>query len=163
MYRDDSDLRVSFTCSNKFNTESSSDGFYIYLFDKIIEGNGYTTLYLKVEFNNAKTGKTVPFLWPGETEYGEKLGYCLNPFGKNGNNYKFKALKMCPKDYEVAETSSGLTGITKVDINKLLNDLYIPICVKYNFETREFVWFIKCDYRYNICPNNDGNIRLVQT
>lgn len=145
-----SKLTATFTCSNKFKQDAASDGFYLYLFDKVVEGNKFTKLFLKVEFNNAKTGKTVPLLWPGETGYNQS-GYDISSNTINGPRGDMKWLKTCPKHYDDG---------TKTNVANLLNDLYIPIGVKYNYETNEYVWFIICDYRYNICPKNDGNITL---
>ncbi len=135
VYTSNSGLKASFSCTNKFNQDASSDGFYLYLFDKVVNGNNFTTLYLKVEFNNAKMGKTVPLLWPGESG---------------------KKLKDPPVHYM---TESSTTG-AKVNLKGLLNDLYIPIGVKYNFQTNEFVWFIIAKYYTNISKKRDGNIRL---
>lgn len=167
VFNDGSELKASFTCANKFKQDASSDGFYLYLFDKVVEGDVYTTLYLKVEFNNAKTGKTVPLMWPGETDE-VSSGYYINDgvysgtttsrnWGGNGSK---PYLKKCPVNYVTTYTENG-KKTKEINSQKLLNDLYIPIGVKYNFKTNEYNWFIINHKRVNICPNNDGNIKLV--
>ena len=163
VYREESGLKASFTCTNKFNSSASSDGFYAYLFDTTVQGSNYTQLYLKVEFNNAKTGKTVPFIWPGETnnsgdgytligDYNSDITITDTRNGKNGSKW----LKKCPQNF-IEDTSYG----SQPKMVELLNSLYIPIGVKYNFITKEYVWFILNTTRANICPLMDGNLKLV--
>ena len=60
--------------TNEYDKTKSSEGFNIYLFrddvdikDKDSEDNekSYRTIYMKVEFNHAGNGKTIPMiLWP---------------------------------------------------------------------------------------------------
>lgn len=54
---------------NEFNNLSSSEGFNLYLFaddaDIKDKGKNYRTIYMKVEFNHAGNGKTIPMvMWP---------------------------------------------------------------------------------------------------
>ena len=54
---------------NEFNNLASSEGFNLYLFgddaDLKDDGKDYRTIYLKVEFNHAGNGKTIPMvMWP---------------------------------------------------------------------------------------------------
>ena len=54
---------------NEFNNLASSEGFNLYLFgddaDLKDSGKDYRTIYLKVEFNHAGNGKTIPMvMWP---------------------------------------------------------------------------------------------------
>ncbi|MDE5888770.1 MAG: hypothetical protein K2H20_01995, partial [Bacilli bacterium] len=84
-YRLSSQIKVF----DKYNSNSSSEGFYLYLYKDLFmptDGNQTLTLYAKVEFNHAGYGRTVPFMmpywdknkWNGEkrngVEYGVKTG-----------------------------------------------------------------------------------------
>lgn len=68
--RIDKNLRLSATLKvkNQYNTSKSSEGFYLYLFPQGI-GNekDKTDIYMKVEFNHAGYGKTVPMMLPTAT------------------------------------------------------------------------------------------------
>lgn len=128
---DFSDLKVSFECTNKYEQSASSDGFYFYLFDKLINGGGCTTLYLKVDFNHAKFGYTIPFVLPLEKGSPKPLAF---------DSY-----------VEIDKQ----TGNEKVNMQHLFNDMYIPIMVKYNYIKHEFVWFFPFN---NI--RNDDNITI---
>ena len=61
-------LSLTFSCESKYKSEQSSEGFYLYLFPSLLESQKkdgeYSIIYMKVEFNNAKYGKTVPFIMP---------------------------------------------------------------------------------------------------
>jgi len=62
----DTDYRLdcSFVVRDEYFTEKSSEGFNFYYFPDAIE-NGERTIYMKIEFNHAKYGRTVPMiLWP---------------------------------------------------------------------------------------------------
>lgn len=66
----DLQLTCSFTCYDKNNMTHSSEGFYVYLFpslvDKLKDENGISTIYMRVEFNHAKYGKTIPLVFRNE-------------------------------------------------------------------------------------------------
>ena len=117
-------LTALFTCTPNFDNSACSDGFYLYLFNTIVNGGQCTPLYMKVEFNNAKYGKTVPLMMPTE-----KTGLQIIPIWSND----------FPSDFEV---NYGNEGHTYIDINKLYHDLYIPIFVRYNNTKNRFEWFI---------------------
>ena len=67
----DSDIRIDsqITVHNEFDTTKSSEGFNVYLFaddsEICTKDKDFRTIYMKVEFNHAGYGKTVPFMpWP---------------------------------------------------------------------------------------------------
>jgi hypothetical protein len=63
----DLQLTCSFSCCDKNNMNQSSEGFYVYLFpsliDKLKDENNISTIYMRVEFNHAKYGKTIPLVF----------------------------------------------------------------------------------------------------
>ena len=53
------------TVKNKFNAEKSSEGFYIYLFkNEVDEETPEKTIYMKVDYNHAGNGRSIPFTRP---------------------------------------------------------------------------------------------------
>ena len=67
-------LEVKLHVTNEYNRDASAEGFNIYLFaDDAPTGNTVRTIYMKVEFNHAGNGKTIPLIiWPkkGVTDWG---------------------------------------------------------------------------------------------
>ena len=64
MYTDKKRISSRFTISNKYNTDTSSEGFYIYMFKEYSEKLHPKPIYMKVEFNHAGMGKIIPFIIP---------------------------------------------------------------------------------------------------
>lgn len=66
--KEGSRVDTKITVTNEYDRTKSSEGFNLYLFseDKIFESeNGEKTIYMKVEFNHAGNGKTIPLImWP---------------------------------------------------------------------------------------------------
>lgn len=60
------ELRLScqFTVRDKFQSDASSDGFYLYLWKDNESGVMPSDIYMKVEFNHAGYGRTIPFMMP---------------------------------------------------------------------------------------------------
>ena len=58
-------LRLSsqFVVKDKYLSDSSSEGFYLYLW-KSMETTEPSDIYMKVEFNHAGYGRTIPFMMP---------------------------------------------------------------------------------------------------
>ena len=62
-------IRCKTEIMDRNHTDNSSEGFYLYLFpdsDKSIERD----IYMKVEFNHAGVGKTIPFIIPRRDNHG---------------------------------------------------------------------------------------------
>ena len=68
-----SDIRIDsqITIHNEFDRTKSSEGFNLYLFaddcEIVDDDKDFRTIYMKVEFNHAGYGKTIPFIvWPNK-------------------------------------------------------------------------------------------------
>ena len=55
----DSTVNAVLSTHSKYDFSNSSEGFYLYLFPSLCK-NGEATIYMKVEFNHAKFGYTIP-------------------------------------------------------------------------------------------------------
>lgn len=124
--REDLQLSCNFTCYDKNNMSGSSEGYYLYLFPSLLDtledeenitgSKGEKKIFMRVEFNHAKYGQTIPLLYVKNEEF--------------------------PKDkydkgvvIEGNETSSIFT-----DLTSLYNDMYIPIIIKYDTELKRYVY-----------------------
>ena len=57
-------LSIQFKVNNRYQTETSSDGFYIYLYKDFSLPFTPRSIFMKVEFNHAGLGRTIPFMYP---------------------------------------------------------------------------------------------------
>ena len=132
---DEEKLTATFTCTSKLDNSACSDGFYLYLFNTIVENGRCTPLYMKVEFNNAKYGKTALLTCPRIMNRGK-----MNRIGIGDLAF--------PEDYEI-EYGSETPKHSYIDINTLYRDLYIPIFVRYNNSKNRFEWYIADNVQAN--------------
>lgn len=73
VYTSESKLRATVSCRDRYQTKTSSEGFYLYLFPDILTESGETseaTIYMKAEFNHAKYGYTIPMIFSKGRESG---------------------------------------------------------------------------------------------
>jgi hypothetical protein len=68
-YGDSKYVETKFNVKNSFDYSNSSEGYYLYLFPNLCKGTTETTIYMKVEFNHAKYGKTLPLLSPSIPDF----------------------------------------------------------------------------------------------
>ena len=137
----DKDLRLSATfkiCNNRQNRKSS-EGFYLYLYPDIINNeNSQKTIYMKIEFNHAGFGKTVPM---------------MSPRNRNGNIIKSQdndfPLNFTPEIYD----NEGNVG-QDFDFKAYQNAILIPINIGYDAKFNEYV------YSFPFVPCKNGQIEL---
>ena len=67
---EDKRLSSQFSVKGKYDSDASSDGFYLYLWKDNESGIVPTDIYMKVEFNHAGYGRTIPFMMPYKDERG---------------------------------------------------------------------------------------------
>jgi hypothetical protein len=114
---DTTDLTVSFTVTDKFNSTKSSEGFYLYLFPDGIQNGEERTIYMKAEFNHAGYGSTIPLINPNNNS---------SLFTFDSNNFPVSLI----------DSENG-------SLKELYRQLYIPITVKYDETVKDFVYYFK--------------------
>lgn len=110
---------------NSFNRSKSSEGYYLYLFPSVLGGreDEWVTIYMKVDFNHAKYGYTIPMSSPSNDEYKEK-GYI--------------------------NMSEGIYTEQKKALD---NDICFPIRVRYNTSKRRYEWCVEDNNTINNNPD----------
>lgn len=138
------------TWSNK-SMKHSSDGFYAYLYPSLIEGTLPSDLFLKIEFNHAKYGRTIPFILPtyeyifNSAEIRKRRTLPIdptNPSESGGNYFPVHYMKYNPETEQYSE----------VDFQRALDDMYINVKIKYDEDNNRYVWFFprpKMNYESN--------------
>ena len=116
-------LSCNFTCFNKNNMSGSSEGYYLYLFPTLVE-EGEREIYMRVEFNHAKYGQTIPMILPRDADESGNTIPRENP----RENYT--------KTLDIDKKPKIMT-----DLNALYDDMYIPIKIKYCDDKKSYVWY----------------------
>lgn len=137
MVKDSRRISSRLTIQNKYETDTSSEGFYIYIFREYSEKLIPKPIYMKVEFNHAGIGKSIPFVIPMKWEDVE-----------SGETRPVSALKMSVKD-ELDEMKSGFT------LSYTYAQSYIPLYAVYDFENKEYGYVFDSRYVTQPTVNDD--------
>lgn len=124
-FDDSNRLSSRFVIENKYDTESSSEGFYMYIFREYSKKLRPKPLYMKIEFNHAGVGRTIPFIIPMEWEA-----------TNNGNEVN-------PKEPLTLNDSDLKKG---VPLSYVQAQSYIPLYAVYDFKNKEYGYVF--DNRY---------------
>ena len=157
--RTDESLRLSarFSVKNKYDGKKSSEGFYLYLFPNEVKGgeNTPTTIYMKVEFNHAGYGKTVPMMMPREIYNKVNNEYDTSKVVYNdSNNVLSSTSQFFPTSFLVNEKigvdndGEDIEGI-KMDIDRYNDSIMIPINIIYDKTLKSYLYYFPWYTRAN--------------
>lgn len=131
--------------NNKYETDTSSEGFYLYMFKEYSENLHPKPIYMKVEFNHAGVGRTIPFIipmhWKTEDEYYD-----------NNNVHILSPESALTLANDLDELKMGYP------LSQVYAQSYIPLYAVYDFKNKEYAYVF--DERY-ITPPSDNNGRAV--
>ena len=134
-------LSSRFVITNKYDTDTSSEGFYIYMFKEYSENLHPREIFMKVEFNHAGIGTTIPFIKPMRW---------WNKGGSSKTWFPEKELSLSDKD----EMKQG------VELEKKNAQDYIPLYAVYDFKNKEYVYVF--DKRYVTVNDGVASINLFE-
>lgn len=119
-------LSTRLVVKDKFNSEGSSDGFYVYLFQADDPNLRHKDLYMRVDFNHAGFGRTLPFMRPTD--------FSMDTL-ENGRAKDFQTvISDCkPKD---GEKSGGY------DLETFYTHLYIQFKYGYSKKLKKHVYYL---------------------
>jgi hypothetical protein len=106
-------LTASFNISDRYNRNTSSEGFYLYMFPDGIMNGSEREIYMKAEFNHAGYGYTIPLMRP-------TTGTTVLSFGK---------------------IPTSLIDPDDGDLKQYYNSVYIPVRIKYDTALKDFVYY----------------------
>lgn len=129
------DYRLSsqITTKNKYLSDNSSEGFYLYTWELSDIPSIPTDIYMKVEFNHAGYGRNIPMMAP----YRDTL-----------NNKGFKTNEEIIGDW----SNGGGYGI-----KKYTRYSYIHLKAKYDINTKRHIYYLDPD-TYGVNQAVDGNV-----
>ena len=134
LWDDTKRLSSRFSVMNKYESNDSSEGFYLYMFRDYATSMHPSKLFMKVEFNHAGLGKSLLFTLPTS---------------KDGH-----VLKLNNKD-DLNELKEG------VKINEIHKHSYIPLTAVYDIKQKRYSYYIDTNY---ISPetisSNNGHLQF---
>jgi hypothetical protein len=142
VYNEESRLDSRLIIKNKYASKSSSEGFYLYMFKEYSEKLHPKPIYLKLEFNHAGVGQTLPFIVP--MKWGPEDSNIVNPTGRLGLTDK--------DDLELLKQGYPLKF--------LYPQLYIPLYAVYDFQSKQYAYVF--DDRYVDIKNGVLTLNLYE-
>lgn len=135
-------LSSQLVVEDKYMSDASSEGFYLYLWRDNFLGTIPQDIYMKVEFNHAGYGRTIPFMCPFR-----------GPNKNEGNGFKsFNDILM---DWSVSEEDWGSDTDKRYGIKKYLKYSYIRFKYKYDKITKRHVYYLDDEF-YGTNVKNGG-------
>ena len=135
---------------NKHITDTSSEGFYLYIFREYAEKLHPKPIYMKIEFNHAGIGKQIPFLIP--------MHWSGNTTDINGERYN----KMYPEHALRLVNIDDLTELKQgFPLSYVYAQTYIPLYAVYDFEHKEYGYVFDSRYVTQDC-NGVINLNLFE-
>lgn len=135
------ELRLSsrFIALDKYQSSINSDGFYLYIW-KDNSSTVANDIYMKVEFNHAGYGRTIPFMMPywdsKKTEYvnGDKVI-------KKNQKIGIKTFEQIIEDWNEIEGSD-----MKYGAKKYTKYSYIHFKYKYDYNTNQHIYYLDDEF-----------------
>ena len=127
------DVRLSsqLVIKDKYNSTTSSEGFYLYLWRDNDNGVIPSDLYMKVEFNHAGYGRTIPFMMP----YKDK-----DDDGKEKG--EIKTFQEIVDDWQPTKEESKYVGY---GIKRYMKYSYIHLKYQYDTVDKRHVYYVDTD------------------
>lgn len=130
---EDSRLSSQFAVKDRNTSQASSEGFYLYLWRDRRTGKAPQDLYLKIEFNHAGYGFTIPFMMPywDQDKHSDKGGV--------------KTFQEILNDWNNNESTDGPYGI-----RQYLKFVYIHLKYQYDDKYDRFVYYVDTEDTYKV-------------
>lgn len=119
-FEEDKRLAAKFTVKNRYESEESAEGFYLYIFKNYCEKLHEKTIYMKVEFNHAGEGRTVNFVMP--MKYDE--------------DYNPELMELEPNGTDLEDFKKGYP------LKELYEHLFIPINIVYDDKNNRYSYYL---------------------
>lgn len=125
--------------SNKYNTDTSSEGFYIYMFKEYSKNLHPRQIFMKVDFNHAGVGLSLPFIKPMS-------------WNKVGDNEELTPQE--PLGLDSKELKEGIL------LEQKYAQDYIPLYAVYDFKNKEYAYVF--DKRYVTVEDGIASLNLFE-
>ena len=134
-------LSSAFRAVNKYESDNTAEGYYLYIFKEYSELLYPKPLYLKVEFNHAGIGKTIPMIVPMKWTNSEE----------DNTKNPSKRLEL-GNEADLSDLKKG------VPMALARSQMYIPVYCVYDYKNKEYVYCF--DSRYAVLDKKNGKVSL---
>ena len=141
MRNDSKRVSSRFIINNKYTTDTSSEGFYLYMFREYSENLRPKPIYMKVEFNHAGVGRTIPFIVPMKWKYDTDNEYVPDRKLTLDTDDLDDLKKGYPLSYVYAQT-------------------YIPLYAVYDYKHKQYAYVF--DDRYVVMEDNKVILNMFE-
>jgi hypothetical protein len=128
---------------NKIATDTSSEGYYLYIFREYSENLYPKPIYMKVEFNHAGIGRTIPFIIP--MKWSETV---------DKDKYKTPERALTLSDSDLPILKEG------IKLEDVYAQTYIPLYAVYDFKNKEYAYVF--DNRYVRLKDNTITLNMFE-
>ena len=141
MKNDSKRVSSKFIIKNKYTTDTSSEGFYLYMFREYSENLHPKPIYMKVEFNHAGVGRTIPFIVPMKWKHSADNEYVPDRKLTFNSNDIEEFKKGYPLSYVYAQT-------------------YVPLYAVYDYKNKQYAYVF--DDRYVVMEDNKVILNMFE-
>lgn len=158
------DLRLSsqIEIMDKYSSKRSSEGFYFYTYKNNDNGVFPSNIYMRVEFNHAGYGRTIPFMMP----------YIRKNEMAEGNRYygrakKIKTFDDICYDWSDIDYDKGINEIKEEDkvgygTVRYIKYSYIKLKYRYDKRTQKHVYYLDPDtYGDSVTTDNGHGNNII--
>ncbi len=143
---DEKRISSRFIIKNKYATNTSSEGFYAYIFREYSENLRPKPIYMKVEFNHAGIGRTIPFIIP--------MKWTEPTTASDNEVYPIGRLRLFD-----TEDRNDLTELKEgYPLSYIYAQTYIPLYAVYDFKSKKYAYIF--DTRYIDMDSDSNRVRL---
>lgn len=158
-------LRLSsqFVVTDKFSSKRSSEGFYFYTYKSNSNGVYPSEIYMRVDFNHAGYGRTIPFMMPYVTENESKDS-------KEDDRYhqkkKIKTFEDIAYDWSEVDLDNNFSVKDEDKIGygsvKYIRYAYIKWKYRYDKDTQKHIYYLDPDiYGESVTSNNGHGHNII--
>ena len=161
-FEDSTRLSSQMTVKGKNTSRASSEGFYIYIW-KTDSTPMPQDIYMKVEFNHAGYGRTVPFMMP----YWDRKKWRSHPVRKNGGIKGIEEILEDWNDVKSVDSEGNVTWRDGTDghygIRQYAKFSYIHLKYRYDKESDRHIYYLDPDTYGDIdYPKGDDGNRYIE-
>lgn len=163
----DENYRLSsrITVKDRYQTHTSSDGFYLYIYKDYSTDMEERSIYMKVEYNHTGLGKIIPFMYPRKftANNSEITDLTLNSAYINDKEYElynYYTIKAWDDNNDMITypiNSNIEKDLSKIKHGYKLKDIYyqqyVELKVIYDAANRRYVYYLP--FNDSTCYNNN--------